>query len=217
MQPDWRSRICGSTALIQRTAPKQFVFITAIMDDSGNSSTDPWTSMPALFTSTSMGSAMDWKQAFTDSSESTSKGKILIDNFSLAAVCASCGARSGCLIVAKTWCPARASSSAVAKPIPELQPVTRTLGMYGMVPRVLPNCNFELLEEVAEFVPGRAGIDGAVVVETEEAGSVRALFKTDWRTSGVLPLIGSSTAARSMSRMAGVSSSAAWTATWRVA
>ena len=43
---------------MQRTAPKQFVFMTAIMDDIGNSSTDPWTSMPALLTSTSIGSAM---------------------------------------------------------------------------------------------------------------------------------------------------------------
>ena len=112
---------------MQRTAPKQFVFMTAIMDDIGNSSTDPWTSMPALLTSTSIGSEMALKQELTDSSESTSKGKTLIHNFSFAAVSSSCGARSGWRIVASTWCPPRASSSAVAKPIPELQPVTRTV------------------------------------------------------------------------------------------
>ncbi len=87
---------------MQRTAPKQFVFITAIIDDIGDSSTDPWISMPALLTSTSIGSAMSLKHELTDSSESTSNGKILIGNFSFAAVSSSSGDRWGLRMVAKT-------------------------------------------------------------------------------------------------------------------
>jgi len=74
---------------MQRTAPQQFVFMTAMMEDMGNSSTDPWTSMPALLTSTSIGSAMTLKHELTDSAESTSNGKTLSGNFSLAAVSSS--------------------------------------------------------------------------------------------------------------------------------
>ena len=54
-----------------------------------------------------MGSVMAAKQASTESSESTSRRRIWMGRFSMAAV----------------W----ASSSAVAKPMPELEPVTRTV------------------------------------------------------------------------------------------
>src|SRR5581483_1007144 len=95
---------------------------------SGNSSTGPTPSTPALLTSTSIGPLLRIvaMAPFTDASESTSIVVTVIGRFSRAAVSANAGDCDGLRMVAWTSWPARAKASAVSKPIPLLVPVIST-------------------------------------------------------------------------------------------
>jgi hypothetical protein len=55
-------------------------------------------------------------------------------SFSLAACSPSSGEPAGLRIVANTWCPARANSSAVAEPMPRLAPVITILNIGQVYP-----------------------------------------------------------------------------------
>src|SRR5438874_6245720 len=100
---------------------------------SGISSIAPVRSMPALFTNTSTGPCASIRPnaCFTLSSESTSIVSIRMGSFSLAACSPSSGEPVGLRIVATTRCPARANSTAVAKPIPRLAPVITILNIVN--------------------------------------------------------------------------------------
>ncbi len=77
---------------------------------------------PSAFTAAAM-------PCVTEASASTSMAMIVIGNFSLAAVAASCGAPAGFRMVAATAWPARAKASAVSYPMPLLQPVMSTVDL----------------------------------------------------------------------------------------
>src|SRR5262249_3065540 len=64
-----------------------------------------------------------------DRSELTSSVVMVAGNFSSSPNSRSAGARPGLRIVAWPWWPALARATAVAKPIPELQPVISTFAM----------------------------------------------------------------------------------------
>src|ERR1700757_2290801 len=112
----------------------------------GSSSIDPIRSIPALFTNTSMKPASERIAAIapaTDLSESTSSCTIETGSFSFSACWRNELARSGFRRVAYTLWPALASTSAVSRPIPELQPVTST---HAMIPPLKANVYFGDLE-----------------------------------------------------------------------
>ncbi len=81
-----------------------------------------------------MGPATAAKQERTDSSELTSRVRNSTGRPSRPAVSASPGEAAGLRMVAMTVCPARASSSAVASPMPELVPVISTVAMCDPFP-----------------------------------------------------------------------------------
>ena len=117
---------------MQRTQPKKFVSIVWRKTPIGTSSIGPPPPTPALFTRASI---RPWSAitlpiaASTELSSSTSSCTIVTGKLSLATASRSPESRSRFRIPANTVWPARASVMVVARPIPELVPVTSAIVM----------------------------------------------------------------------------------------
>jgi hypothetical protein len=92
-----RSRICGSTACRQRTAPQRFTFMTSRYSDGEASSATPLPPMPALFTSVSTrpaSSRIRAKPSRTESSSAMSSSTKWISTPACSAIASSLSSRA---------------------------------------------------------------------------------------------------------------------------
>src|SRR5215813_7814889 len=179
MRPDSRARIAGSTARVTVSSPNTLVANWRCTWGAPRISTGPARANPALLTSTStpappVAASTAAQARCTEPSLVTSRPTAWMVG-EVAARPASASPRRA---AAKTRCPWRANSLAVARPIPELAPVTSTVsrvviaGSLGHAPRQ------RLLDAAAELFY-RLGI-GAVGVDlvSKQAGvSKRTLYQ----------------------------------------
>ena len=119
--PSPRARIAGSTARHTRHTPSRFVSTMALASSMEVSSTGPPIAMPALFTTASSRPARSRTSATPAATESSSRT-------SMVTASTPGGVASGRRPAPKTRCPRRESSTATARPIPVLTPVTSTTG-----------------------------------------------------------------------------------------
>ena len=125
--PDRRARIPGSTCWMQRIAPDTLTSKDASYCSIDASSTTPLPPIPALFTSTSMRPVARRTSAnprATDSELVTSSSTRSTVTFRSLHAASSFVADSSERTVPKTRYPRSARWSAVARPMPELAPVT---------------------------------------------------------------------------------------------
>src|SRR5262250_1467779 len=142
MRPDLRARIAGSTARVTVSTPNTLVANWRCTSGPLRISTGPARANPAQLTSTSTPAppvaasilAQAWR---TEPSSVTSRPMAWMFGVAAARPASTSWRRAA----AKTRCPRRASSAAVARPIPELAPVTSTVsrvviaGSLGHGPR----------------------------------------------------------------------------------
>src|SRR5215470_14538821 len=142
MRPDLRARITGSTARVTVSSPNTLVANWRCTSGPPRISTGPGRANPALLTSTStpappVAASISAQAWCTEPSSVTS----MLTAWMLGEVAARPASTSSRRAAAKTRCPWRANSVAVARPIPELAPVTSTVsrvviaGSLGHGPR----------------------------------------------------------------------------------
>ena len=125
--PEPRARMPGSTCWMQRTPPHRSTFITSRKRSGVVSSTTPLPPMPALFTRWSIRPARSMissKPSRTESSSAMSSSTSSTVTPDCSAAAFSLSARAIERTVPNTTCPAAARCRAVARPMPELAPVT---------------------------------------------------------------------------------------------